>query len=161
MVYQGFFRPKHQEKYLGDPTKIAYKSAWECKLFSFLDDHKDILEWTSDGLDHLGRPIPGHVFAIPYRCATDGKMHRYHPDAIVKLKDKNENIRVMIIEVKPYAQTLAPTQKKKGRKKYIREALTYGKNISKWRAAQAFCKDRGWEFQILTENELFGKKYGG
>ena len=33
-------------------------------------------------------------------------------------------------------------------------ALTYVKNMNKWEAANEFCKDRGWEFHIWTEQTL-------
>ena len=32
--------------------------------------------------------------------------------------------------------------------------MTYMKNTSKWKYAQKFCDERGYEFQIWTENEL-------
>ena len=28
------------------------------------------------------------------------------------------------------------------------------KNQAKWKAAREFCKDRMWEFKVLTEEEL-------
>ena len=34
------------------------------------------------------------------------------------------------------------------------EALEYAKNQAKWKAAQEFCRDRKWEFQVMTEKEL-------
>jgi hypothetical protein len=34
------------------------------------------------------------------------------------------------------------------------ESLTYLKNEAKWKAASEYCKDRGWEFKIVTEKEL-------
>jgi len=36
-------------------------------------------------------------------------------------------------------------------KRYIEEVKTWGTNLSKWRAAQEFCDDRGWTFMVLTE----------
>jgi len=36
----------------------------------------------------------------------------------------------------------------------INEVMTWGKNQSKWKAAEEYCKDRGWKFQIITEKEL-------
>jgi len=33
-------------------------------------------------------------------------------------------------------------------------SLEYAKNQAKWKAAREFCKDRMWEFKVLTENEL-------
>ena len=36
----------------------------------------------------------------------------------------------------------------------MREAFEYAKNQAKWNAAEDWCADRGYEFKILTENEL-------
>ena len=35
--------------------------------------------------------------------------------------------------------------------------MTYGVNEAKWKAAREFCQDKGWEFRIITEAELFKK----
>jgi hypothetical protein len=32
--------------------------------------------------------------------------------------------------------------------------VTYAVNDAKWRAATEYCKDRKWQFKILTEKEL-------
>jgi hypothetical protein len=32
--------------------------------------------------------------------------------------------------------------------------MTWGKNEAKWKAADSYAKDRGWEFLILTEKHL-------
>ena len=32
--------------------------------------------------------------------------------------------------------------------------MEYAKNQAKWGAAQEWCLDRGYEFKVLTENEL-------
>ena len=34
------------------------------------------------------------------------------------------------------------------------KSTEYAKNMAKWKAAEEFCKDRMWEFKVLTEDEL-------
>ena len=46
-----------------------------------------------------------------------------------------------------------PTQKRKTRR-YLEEAKTYIVNQEKWKAADLFCQEHGWQFKILTEREL-------
>lgn len=145
MSYKGKFSPKHPKKYKGDPTNIIYRSLWELKLMSYLDSHKDIVQWASE-----------EIF-IPYKSPIDGKYHRYFPDFWVK---KN-NGEIILIEVKPAYQTQAPDKSKKnatptGRisRRYLKEVKTYGINQAKWKAASEFCRDRKWKFQIMTEREL-------
>ena len=139
---KGIFRPQNPAKYNGDPTNIIYRSSWEFKLMRFLDGHPDVVSWGSEEL------------AIPYRSPIDGKIHRYFPDFIVKKKDKDGNTSTVIIEVKPRAQTLEPKVQKKVTKRYINEVTTWGVNQAKWKAAESYCLDRKWKFQLMTEKEL-------
>ena len=48
--------------------------------------------------------------------------------------------------------------KKRKTKGYIYEVYEFAKNQAKWKAAEEFCKDRMWEFKVLTEEELGIKK---
>ena len=142
MAYSGRFLPKNPQKYRGNPGNIIYRSTWECRVMNWLDTNENILEWGSEEL------------IIPYRSPVDGKIHRYFPDFYVKVKQKDDTIRVMILEVKPHRQTIEPVKKKRVTKQYINEVVTYGVNKAKWEAATEFCKDRGWSFKVLTEYDL-------
>lgn len=142
MAYKGKFRPINPKKYKGDPSNVIYRSRWELVLMKKLDEHPDVLEWSSEEI------------IIPYRSPIDGKIHRYFPDFYVKRKNREGVIESIIIEVKPYAQTLEPKVQSNITKRYIQEVHTYGINKSKWTQAQEYCKDRGWKFMIFTEHEL-------
>ena len=143
MSYKGRYKPINPSKYKGDPTNIIYRSLWERKLMSYLDNHKDILQWSSE------------EFFIPYRSPVDRRLHRYFPDFWVKKRSKDGQINNILIEVKPKKQTLPPEKKKRKTKGYIKEVMTYGINEAKWKAAIEFCKDRRWDFKIMTEDHLF------
>lgn len=145
MSYKGYFKPRNPEKYKGDPTNIIYRSRWELKLMGYLDSHTDVLQWGSE------------EFCIPYRSPIDNRVHRYFPDFYVKRRSKDGVIEVLIIEVKPFKETIAPTPLAKNTKltkTFLNEVRTYGINTSKWKAAREFCADRGWKFVIMTEKEL-------
>jgi hypothetical protein len=142
MAYQGYFKPQNPQKYKGDPSNIIYRSGWELKLMSYLDKHQDVIQWQSE------------EFFIPYRSPVDGRVHRYFPDFLVKKKNPNGIIETVLIEVKPEAQTKPPVKQSKVTKKYINEVFTWGVNEAKWEAADKYCKDRGWTFQIFTEKHL-------
>jgi len=127
---------------MGDYKNIVYRSSWECKVMSWLDNNPSIVNWGSEEL------------IIPYKSPVDGKVHRYFPDFVVKVQSKDGKLRTMILEVKPKRQTQAPKQQKRITKQYINEVTTWGVNQAKWKAATDFCLDRGWEFKILTEDHL-------
>jgi DNA-directed RNA polymerase subunit RPC12/RpoP len=58
------------------------------------------------------------------------------------------------LEIKPKKQTVPPEQRKRVTKQYIQEVATWGVNQAKWKAAQDYCLDRGWNFRIITEDHL-------
>lgn len=141
-TYKGYFKPKNPQKYQGDPTNIVYRSRWELKLMMYLDDHKDVLNWSSEEI------------IIPYRSPIDGKVHRYFPDFKVTKINKEGNKETALIEIKPLSQTQPPKKQSKITKRYLTEVKTWGINEAKWKAAQSYCLDRGWSFHIFTEKEL-------
>jgi len=142
MSYKGYFKPKNPAKYKGNPTNIIYRSSWELKLMDYLDKHPDVIQWSSE------------EFCIPYRSPVDNRIHRYFPDFCVRKKNKDGVIETVVIEVKPKSQTQEPKKPAKVNKRYINEVFTWGINSAKWKAAQEFCADRNWTFQIFTEQEL-------
>jgi hypothetical protein len=91
---------------------------------------------------------------VPYRCATDDRIHRYYVDFQIQIKDKNNSDKTYLVEIKPSKQTVPPIFPGKQTKRYLEESFNFIKNQSKWKAAKAYAKDRGWEFIIITEHEL-------
>ena len=146
MSYKGRYRPSNPKKYKGDSSNIIYLSLWERKFMVYCDNQTKILEWGSEEI------------VLPYRSPIDNKVHRYFPDFYIKVKESNGKIKRYIIEIKPKKQTVEPKMKKKKTKGYIYEVYEYAKNQAKWKAAEEFCKDRMWEFKVLTEDELGIKK---
>lgn len=142
MSYKGYFKPRNPSKYNGDPSNIIYRSSWEAKLMKYLDDHPDVIKWSSEEI------------CIPYRSPVDNKLHRYFPDFVIKKKNSQGLIETLMIEVKPKSQTVPPKIQKKPSKKYVNEVFTWGINSAKWKAAQQFCEDRKWKFVIMTEDQL-------
>ena len=63
-------------------------------------------------------------------------------------------LKTYLIEIKPEAQTKQPIYPGKKTKKYLTEAYSFVKNQAKWKAAENYAKDRGWEFMIVTERHL-------
>lgn len=142
MAYKGKFRPLNPGKYKGDPTNIIYRSRWELVYMSRLDKDPTVIEWSSE--EHI----------IPYRSPLDNRTHRYFPDFYVKKKMSDGKTESALIEIKPKKETVPPQVINKPNKRYINEVATWGKNSAKWKAAREYCKDRGWKFEILTEDHL-------
>lgn len=142
---QGFFKPTNPKKYRGDASNIVYRSGWEREVMRWCDTTESVIGWNSEEI------------IIPYISPIDNRTHRYFVDFYVEAKGTDGNIKVMLIEVKPAAQTKQPNTQKRQTKKYLTEVMTWGVNQAKWDAATKYCKSKGWEFVILTEKEIFGK----
>lgn len=141
MAYKGRWKPKNSAKYEGNSSNITYRSLWERQAFKWCDENPEISYWSSEEL------------VIPYISKTDGRRHKYYPD----LKITYTNGKTVIVEIKPKRQTKPPKTKSRKTPKYIKEVYAYGMNTSKWEYAKEYAKDRGWGFEIWTEDTLKSK----
>tara|TARA_B110000211_G_C14090721_1_gene558917 strand:- start:2833 stop:3276 length:444 start_codon:yes stop_codon:yes gene_type:complete len=141
VAYKGKWKPKNFNKYEGNPMNITYRSLWERQAFKWCDENPKILRWSSEEI------------VVPYISKTDGKRHRYYPDLKITYTSGNTSL----IEIKPKRQTKPPAKPKKKSRRYIKEVYAYGLNTSKWQYAEEYAKDRGWVFEIWTEDTLKSK----
>lgn len=142
MAYKGTYRPINRKKYIGDPNKITYRSLWERSFMVYCDKNDAILAWAFEEV------------VIPYISPIDNKVHRYFPDFFIKVRQKDQSIKNMLIEIKPKKQCSPPKIPKRKTKSYLNEVKTWGVNQAKWKAAKEWCDDRKFEFKLITENEL-------
>lgn len=142
MSYKGLFKPNNPKKYLGDPTNIVYRSSWELRVFSYLDSHPDVINWSSEEI------------IIPYVSPVDNRIHRYFPDIFVRKRGRSGKIEEALYEIKPDHETRPPKNSNKKSKKFYNEVMKYAINQKKWEAAKEYCHKRGWTFHILTENDI-------
>ena len=155
---QGYYKIQHPEKYIGqDYNKIVYRSSWEYYLCCYLDNNPKILKWSGEGM------------VIPYiKSSIDGnngksKVSRYFIDFVYHQSSGDDNIiDVVLVEVKPHAETLPPVRPKnetnKSLQNYSYALKMYSTNLCKWEATRSFCNKKGWKFVIITEQHL--KKAG-
>lgn len=148
------FRPKNVDKYIGDYTKILSRSMWEIKLMKWCDNNPSVLKWNSEDV------------VIPYWSTADGKMRDYHVDFMVHYKTIAGTVKTILIEVKPYSQTIPPLKgKRKKQETYLNEMYTYQVNQDKWKTAKKWANDNGMDFIVMDEFDLSlkplkeGKKY--
>jgi hypothetical protein len=138
--YQGRFTPVNPQKYAGNVNDIVYRSGWERQMMVKFDTEPSVILWNSEGV------------VVPYQSPADGRMHRYFVDFLIRVKDRNGVQRTYLLEVKPHAQTVLRAPRRQTRK-FLAEVETYAVNQAKWNAAEAFCKDQGWTFQVITEKD--------
>jgi len=139
------YYPKNKDKC--DKSYYVTRSSWEYKLLQWCDNNPNILKWSSE-------PV-----GIPYQHPIEMRDARYFPDVLIKCKNKNGDEDIWLIEVKPLKECKPPIKSKgKSKKTLLHEARTWEINKAKFKAAQRYCKLKGWKFKLITEKELFGKK---
>lgn len=134
---QSRFNMKNPEKYVGSKTPLA-RSSWEYVFMRTLDEHTGVEQWASESIQ------------IPYRDPLTGKYTIYVPDFFIVYVDKNSKKHVELIEVKPSNQTF---RDKLGKSRYNQEQ--YVRNLAKWEAANAWCRQKGIRFRVLNESDIF------
>ena len=138
MAYKGRYKIKNPDKYLGNSNKVVFRSLWERNAFRWCENNPNIRAWSSEEI------------VVPYKCSVDKRLHRYFVDLLVELDNKD----IILVEIKPKKQTVAPKNPKRKTKKYVNEVMTYIKNTSKWEAANQYAEHKGWKFQVWTEDTL-------
>tara|TARA_A100001015_G_C14629218_1_gene570967 strand:+ start:370 stop:684 length:315 start_codon:yes stop_codon:yes gene_type:complete len=91
------YKPSNPEKYQGNPNNIICRSSWERRFCVWCDRNENIISWASE------------EFSIPYLSPIDKRVHRYFPDYIIKVKEKNNKVKNYVVEVKPKKQRLQVT----------------------------------------------------
>jgi hypothetical protein len=134
---QGKFVPKNPAKYVGK-HEPRYRSGWELSFMNFCDSNKNILYWASEAL------------IIPYRHPITGKKTNYIPDFFVVYENKNGMKIAEVVEIKPKKQSLIES-----RAASAKDKLVVAINHAKWQAAMAYCKQQGYTFRVITEDDLF------
>lgn len=161
---QGNFIPVNKDKVMKLNTQggVYYRSGWEKRIMTWLDNNEEIVMWGAECL------------IIPYQLThfdngdTKLKKHSYYPDFYYEIRTSDGNTKKVVVEVKPqkeYQMVLDLTQGRmnvpqEGLKKL--RAFEYDlkmayKNKSKWETMIAWCNKKGYEFIIITE--LTMKKY--
>lgn len=134
---QGKFKLKNPEKYLGN-KEPTYRSGWEFHFMRFCDEHPSVEGWASEAIK------------IPYRNPLSGKQTIYVPDFFISYKDAKGKTHAELIEVKPSNQAV---KEELGRSQYNKAHFIV--NQAKWEAANAWCKQQGVKFRIITEKDIF------
>jgi len=134
---QGKFNLKNPDKYVGT-KQPTYRSSWEFAFMKFCDESPSISRWASEAIQ------------IPYRNPLSGKQTIYVPDFFIQYTDKNGKNHVEVIEVKPENQAV---KEKTGRSRANQAHWIL--NQAKWEAANAWAKQKGIKFRIVTEKDIF------
>ena len=133
---KGVYQLRNPEKYIGT-KKPVYRSGWEHTFMMFCDNNPGIQEWASE-------PVK-----IPYRDPLSGRQTVYVPDFLITYRDKNNQLKAEMIEIKPKKQSVLES------KQSARDRAVVAVNYAKWDAAVKWCKRQGIMFRVVTEDDIF------
>lgn len=136
-TYQGKYKIRKPEKYVGNPDNVTYRSLWERACFVWAERNPNVVRWSSEEV------------IIPYYDEASKKQRRYFMDLQLEMKDGSK----LLVEIKPNKQT-KPPKKGKNKMRFIEEGLTYVTNQCKWKAAATWAENRGMKFVIWDEKTL-------
>ena len=133
---QGKYTVKNKEKYVGkgEPT---YRSSWEFTFMLFCDNHPSVIQWASE------------PFMIPYRNPFTGKNTVYVPDFMMVYLDAKQQKHAEVIEIKPSKESMLENARS------VRDRASVALNVAKWATANAFCKNIGLKFRVVTEQDIY------
>lgn len=134
---QGIYEVKNPQKYVGK-HKPKYRSGWELTFMTFCDNNTNVIYWASESM------------AIPYRHPLTGKPTRYIPDFFVVYQNKYGQQIAEVVEIKPKKQSLIESKAMS-----LKDRAVVAINHAKWQAATAYCKQQGYTFRVITEDDLF------
>ena len=146
-IKQGYFKPAFPEKYIGDLSKVIFRSSWEFKFLKWCDHNPNVIKYASE-------PI-----GIKFYNPLDKRVHVYYVDFYIIIKDSAGNEQKFLIEVKPLKYVNPPVAPKimtnNHMANYIWASKQFIINRAKFEAAKAFADQRGVKFGVITENFLF------
>lgn len=158
---QGQYVPVHPEKCLNTNGKISakppeYRSSWELKFMRYCDIRDRVLEWGSE------------IIKIPYYSEVDGKTHQYVTDFYFVCRPVHgEGVQKYICEVKPKSQVAnldengdvvypdpPKVKSQKALQAWQERCNVIRINNCKWQAARKWCRENGFIFKILSEEQV-------
>lgn len=132
----GLYTVMNPQKYVGN-GRPRYRSGWEHAFMRFCDLNEHIIKWSSESV------------RIPYRNPVTGKQTTYVPDFLIQYRNKNNKVVTELIEIKPKKQSIVESKQNSGQRAVV------AVNHAKWESAQAWCKQQGITFRVITEDDIF------
>ena len=152
---QGNYIPVNKDKVikLNEKGGVYFRSSWEQKVCLYLDLNSNVTKWGCEFMK-----IPYTMELVDQNGVLKSSSHNYFADFYYEMIRSDGTINRVIMEVKPYNETLEPKVPLSATKKQL-ETFEYNmkmwqRNLFKWDAAINYCSNRDIKFVILTEKDI-------
>jgi hypothetical protein len=162
-TYQGYYKPTHPEKYIGNYGTIIFRSGWEYSFMKWCDFSESILKWSSEPLsikfvDKISKLNENKKLGLDPNNPHNWTTKNYHVDFYCEVL-KGDIIEKWFIEIKPSIKLKKPIPPKenaplKEQKQFVIKASEYIQNTEKWKAMKEYAKKTNCKFYVFTEIEL-------
>jgi len=161
---QGYAVISNPDKYIGDPTKIIYRSSWEYSFIKYCDSSPSVLRWSSEPIavkyfDKVSKLVECQKYGLDPNNPTNWIQKNYYIDFWCVVDKGNGETRKMFIEIKPSNKLIKPVPPPEksspaAHKKFNTLAKEYLINEEKFRAMKKYAEANGAEFHVFTEKTL-------
>jgi hypothetical protein len=144
---QGYYSVINTKKYIGDLTKVIYRSSYERIFYHSLDVDPSVIYWC----------VEPQQLRIRYWNPTKKRFSHYYPDAFCLKKVGDREVKCLI-EIKPKSKLIKPKPPKvsdpKKNAQYLRRLSEYNVIDAKRKASVEYCKMKGMEYIFITERTV-------
>lgn len=161
---QGYYKVENTEKYVGDPTKVIYRSSWEFAFAKYCDVSPSILKWSSEPIsvpyyDKVSKLVECQKYGLDPSNPSNWEKKNYNIDFWCVVDNGDGTYKKLFIEIKPSNKLIKPTPPPKDspiavQKKFNAIAKEYLINEEKFKAMKRYAEANNAEFHIFTEKTL-------
>jgi len=163
-TYQGYYKVKHPEKYVGDPNLVVYRSSWEHAFCRWCDFSPSIIRWSSEPIkipyyDRVSRLEECKKEGLDPNNPKNWVIKNYNVDFWIEVQKDEDETQKMFIEIKPsdkLKKPIPPPEEAslKEQRKFNNAAKEFLLNEAKWAAMNAWAEKNNAKFYVFTEKIL-------
>jgi len=103
---QGYYNIMNKDKYVGDFTRIIYRSSWEFSFCKYLDMSPSIIKWSSEPVsipyyDRISKLAECAKLGLNPNNPSNWEVKNYHTDFWYEVNEGEGKTKKIFVEIKP------------------------------------------------------------